>query len=251
VEAFVGKNKYKRTNYLIDKPFQLGFIFKYLLVIICTVAVCFLLAVGWFYYRSLYGENILNEIVVIQMRSNKTKDGYYKYLYDKEKIIVYKVNEKGNVKYYVYDNKGNENYHKNQIVAIDDENALHSYASGEEIRTNVFSVVIPPLLVLCVAIMLIIAVYSLFFSHKMAGPIYRIRVSLDRMNSGDLDFKIRARQGDFFLNIVEKLEHFRIKVKNNDFGADFPHEKVSELKGLVKDGADKEDVLKKINEIFG
>ncbi|MBR3731897.1 MAG: hypothetical protein IKN25_04545, partial [Spirochaetales bacterium] len=86
---------------------------------------------------------------------------------------------------------------------------------------------------------------------KMAGPIYRIRVSLDRMNSGDLDFKIRARQGDFFLNIVEKLEHFRIKVKNNDFGADFPHEKVSELKGLVKDGADKEDVLKKINEIFG
>jgi len=251
----VGNNKYKRTNYLIDKPFQLGFIFKYLLVIICTVAACFLLAVGWFYYRSLYGENILNEIVVIQKRSNKTKDGHSKYLYDKEKIIVYKVSEKDggkNVdKYYVYDNKGNEQYHKNQPVEITDDSALQSYSSGEEIRTNVFSVVIPPLLVLCLAIMTIISVYSLFFSHKMAGPIYRIRVSLDRMNSGDLDFKIRARQGDFFLNIVEKLEHFRIKVKNNDFGADFPHEKVSELKSLVKDGADKEQVLNKISEIFG
>ena len=32
------------------------------------------------------------------------------------------------------------------------------------------------------------------------------------MLSGDLDFKIRARRTDFFLNIVDKLEQFRQQV---------------------------------------
>jgi len=44
-----------------------------------------------------------------------------------------------------------------------------------------------------------------------------MRVSLDRMLAGDFDFKIRVRKNDFFINIVEKLEQLRLKVKNNEF----------------------------------
>jgi hypothetical protein len=46
----------------------------------------------------------------------------------------------------------------------------------------------------------------------MAGPIYRIRVSLDRMLSGDNDFIIKVRKNDFFQNIVDKLEQLRQQI---------------------------------------
>jgi hypothetical protein len=47
----------------------------------------------------------------------------------------------------------------------------------------------------------------------MAGPVYRMRISLDRMLAGDYDFKIRVRRNDFFRNIVEKIELLRMKQK--------------------------------------
>ncbi len=46
----------------------------------------------------------------------------------------------------------------------------------------------------------------------MAGPIYRMRISLDRMLQGDYDFKINVRKTDYFITIVEKLEKLRQKI---------------------------------------
>lgn len=240
--------KSKRTNYLIDKPFQIGFIVKYLLTILLTVVAIFLFATGWLYYKSLFGDNIFNQIVTIKKRSNTTIEGYKKFSYNAESIIVYKKGQE----YFVYDPKGKaeEGLKRDDLIMVDDEKSLEEFYGPEEIRTNLFKVIVPPLLIVCSIIMIIICVYSLFFSHRMAGPIYRIRVSLDRMVAGDFDFKIRARKGDFFLNIVEKLELLRLKIKNNEFGdAQTARDKIVALKNLVENNGSKSDILKKIGEL--
>ena len=212
----------KRFNYLIDKPFQIGFIVKYLLVIIFTVFLCFVVAAGWFYYKSLFGDNILNQRVTIKERRERTWGGNKIYNYDKEQIVVYEF----------YDSKSKSKVYKKldervkmglikdvdgEVVQNVDTSLLEKTSIPMERNTNIFAIVIPPLIFLCFSLMIIISVYSLFFSHKMAGPIYRMRVSLDRMLNNDLDFKIRVRKSDFFINIVEKLEQLRLKIKNNEF----------------------------------
>ncbi len=219
MEVFVNN---KRSNYLIDKPFQIGFIVKYLLVIIFTVILCFIIAAGWFYYKSLFGDNILNQRVTIKEKRERTWEGNKIYNYDKDQIVVYEF----------YDSKTKQKVYKKlderikmglikdadgEVVENVDTAALEKTSIPMEKNTNIFAIVIPPLLFVCLALMIIISIYSLFFSHKMAGPIYRMRVSLDRMLAGDLDFKIRVRKTDFFINIVEKLEQLRLKIKNNDF----------------------------------
>lgn len=42
----------------------------------------------------------------------------------------------------------------------------------------------------------IIAFISLFVSHKIAGPVYRLEESMKQIASGDLNFKVHLRQGD-------------------------------------------------------
>lgn len=214
----------KRSNYLIDKPFQIGFIVKYLLVIIFTVILCFVIAAVWFYYKSLFGDNILNQRVTIKERREKTWEGNKIYNYDKEQIVVYEYYD-SKLKSKLY-KKLDDRVKMGLVRDVDGENVenvdvalLEKTSIPLERNTNIFAIVIPPLLFLCIALMLIISIYSLFFSHKMAGPIYRMRVSLDRMLSNDFDFKIRVRKSDFFINIVEKLEQLRLKIKNNDLSS--------------------------------
>ncbi|MBI3397717.1 MAG: methyl-accepting chemotaxis protein [Deltaproteobacteria bacterium] len=52
---------------------------------------------------------------------------------------------------------------------------------------------------------LAIAVLSLFFSHKIAGPIYRFEKSLEAIGSGDLTHIVRLRTGDQIIGLVEPI----------------------------------------------
>lgn len=232
----------KRRNYLIDKPFQIGFILKYLVVILLTVFLCFGVTAIYFYYDNLFGENRVNETVIVKYRrplkavekidkdtNMKTmviaeKGGYSMFNSDELGVTLYR--DENNV-YKVFDFNlagrqtpnimRNEAYAPNQVVSLSpaQEQALVTPWGPFEKTTQRFFIVIYPLVWTCLAILLMISIYSLFFSHRMAGPVYRMRVSLDRMLAGDLDFKIRVRRSDFFRNIVEKLEQLRIKTKGD------------------------------------
>lgn len=50
-----------------------------------------------------------------------------------------------------------------------------------------------------------IAVLSLFFSHKIAGPLYRFEKSMDAVGSGDLTCVVKLRAGDQILRIEETM----------------------------------------------
>lgn len=228
--------KSKRKNYLIDKPFQLGFIFKYLSVILVTVIFCFGLTALYYYYDNLFGDNKVNESVTIKyhaplhIKISETDDGKFK-ISDKDGYPIYNLEIKELTVYKdkdgVYKNLNrdllrynpaifrNTTYESDAVIELNEAEikSLEVVRGPFEKQTQRFFIVVPPLLITCLILMVIIAIYSLFFSHKMAGPVYRMRISLDRMLAGDYDFKIRVRRNDFFRNIVEKIELLRMKQK--------------------------------------
>ena len=229
-------SKSKRKNYLIDKPFQLGFIFKYLSVILVTVMFCFGLTALYYYYDNLFGDNKVNESVIIKYHAplhieiSENDKGKFK-ISDKVGFPIYNLNIKELTVYKdkdgTYKNLNrdllrynpsiyrNTAYESDAVIELTNEDVklLEVVRGPFEKQTQRFFIIVPPLLITCLILMVIIAVYSLFFSHKMAGPVYRMRISLDRMLTGDYDFKIRVRKNDFFRNIVEKIELLRMKQK--------------------------------------
>lgn len=47
---------------------------------------------------------------------------------------------------------------------------------------------------------------TIFFSHKVAGPLYRIKIFLDDLRSGRGRKEIVIRDGDYFGDIVKDVE---------------------------------------------
>jgi len=47
-----------------------------------------------------------------------------------------------------------------------------------------------------------------FFTHRFAGPIYRLEDSLDRMIDNDINFQIHLRKNDEGKQLAEKINHF-------------------------------------------
>ena len=67
----------------------------------------------------------------------------------------------------------------------------------EEPRT-ILSILLPVIIV-CVAVTLTVTlIFGIVMSHRMAGPLFRIRREMKEMGEGDLSGKIRLRKKDDF-----------------------------------------------------
>lgn len=53
--------------------------------------------------------------------------------------------------------------------------------------------------------MIVTGIFAVFFLHRVAGPVYRFRQSLMRLNEGDYPPVIRLREGDFFTETAEEI----------------------------------------------
>ncbi len=80
-------------------------------------------------------------------------------------------------------------------------------------------------LVFCAVSCFVIAVRGLRFSHRVAGPAYRICRSLERLRAGDTDFVVKLRKGDHLGEVAAELnrliEHLRSRPANP--AASAPH----------------------------
>jgi len=56
-------------------------------------------------------------------------------------------------------------------------------------------------------IILLFGALSIFITHKIAGPLYRLKKSLSEINEGNLDVKVKLRKGD---DLKDLAEHFNI-----------------------------------------
>jgi methyl-accepting chemotaxis protein len=70
---------------------------------------------------------------------------------------------------------------------------------------NAFDLFLKPILFISILDLLIIVVFSLFYSHSMAGPIHNIKVALADLAKGGEPKPIRIRKSDQFQDLAELL----------------------------------------------
>ena len=96
------------------------------------------------------------------------------------------------------------------------------FAVSESITTLPQQISILKLLLPVMLICLLVTVVAIFFwgviiSHRMAGPLYRMRQTLDQMAQGDLSVEIRLRRKDDFKSLAENINNlkkrWRIQIK--------------------------------------
>ena len=61
--------------------------------------------------------------------------------------------------------------------------------------------------------LLVIAVFGVFFLHRVAGPVYRFRSILRRVSKGEVPDEFRLREGDFFTDTAEDLNQVLRKLR--------------------------------------
>lgn len=76
---------------------------------------------------------------------------------------------------------------------------------------NIFELSMWPMVVMSALYIGLIIVFGLFISHKMAGPVYRIKKTLEQASKGQIDIKtleFKLRKKDELQDLVEALNKF-------------------------------------------
>ncbi len=164
-------NKKFRWRYFIDKPFQIRFIGRFSLLILISLGL-FLMALG----------------VVNYYRFNKGL--YFQYTTDPVKLQAIKL--------------------QSDRDTAKDMSVLYKYFDMNKSK-NIFQLYWKPLVTMSILFIVMIAIFGLFISHKMAGPVYRIKRTLEEATSGKIDYKtlrFRLRKGDELQDLVDALNKF-------------------------------------------
>lgn len=53
--------------------------------------------------------------------------------------------------------------------------------------------------------LIVVAVFGIFFLHRVAGPVFRFRYTLMRLNDGEIPHAIKLREGDFFIETAVEI----------------------------------------------
>ena len=88
---------------------------------------------------------------------------------------------------------------------------------------------------------------TLFTSHKIAGPLYRLKVEIEKFKLGQLNASFRTRRTDQLQDLTESLAEMSRVLTEKHLGI---KNRLSELKvSLEKPGADKDAIMRKLNEL--
>lgn len=94
---------------------------------------------------------------------------------------------------------------------------------------------------------------TLFTSHKIAGPLYRLKVELTKIKSGDLSSTIRIRAEDQLQKVASEFEDLRLVLKGSigTLRENWKPIKISleKLKDKIKDEKEKEQIQDNIDKI--
>lgn len=109
-----------------------------------------------------------------------------------------------------------------------------------------YSIIIRVTLVLILTL-IIVGAYGVVFLHRVAGPVYRFRQTLLKVNRGEMPRDIKLREGDFFHDMAHDINIILRRLRTEQ-------EKISELKEKISDfqrNAPSEDIRRKADEMKG
>lgn len=107
-----------------------------------------------------------------------------------------------------------------------------------------YSIIIRVTMVL-VLTLIIIGAYGVVFLHRVAGPIFRFRQTLLKVNRGEMPEDITIREGDFYHDMAHDINIILKRLRTEQ-------EKISELKAKVGDfqkSAPTDDLRQKAEEM--
>jgi methyl-accepting chemotaxis protein len=95
---------------------------------------------------------------------------------------------------------------------------LLAHAAGGAARPELLLVILPPLLINDLAIMLLFIVMGIFATHRIAGPVYRIEIDIERVLAGEKGVRVRTRKRDAFPDLAERVNELIERIDNSGKG---------------------------------
>jgi hypothetical protein len=157
----------KRTTYVIDKKFQFRFVATFLLYIILSLVIFTAGVTVLYWARYMAGDMVFSEIFLVSKQVPRLDT----------------------------DGKPMKN----------PDGSLVTEAQTIPQEMNRMEIVVPPILLNNLIIMLIISILGIFYSHRIAGPVYRIDKDIEKALAGEKGIKIRLRKGDKLQELAEKV----------------------------------------------
>jgi len=157
--------KYKRKNIIINRKFQFNLIGTFL-ISIGIALIIFTAAISLYYWiSSMAGENIFKEFITIERQVIEQRE----------------VKEEGQTRLETF-------YTTKTIPGV-----------------KRWEIVVPPILINNLIILIVITVMGIYYSHRIAGPAYRMIVDIQKVIDGEKDVRIHLRRKDKLTDLADKV----------------------------------------------
>jgi hypothetical protein len=158
----------KRTTYVVDKKFQFRFVATFLLMVILSLAVFSAGVAAFYWIRYMAGDMVFSEFIQISKQVPKL------------------------------DAAGKQ-------MTNPDGSVITESITTPPIVGGRLMLVLPPILINNLVIMIILSILGVFYSHKIAGPVYRIQKDIDRVLGGEKAVRVQLRKGDKLKDLASKV----------------------------------------------
>ena len=157
--------KFKRKNKIIDRRFQYGLIATFLISILVSLVMFTLVISSYYWFSSMAGDNVFKEFITIERQVTEQRE----------------VMEDGDLK--------KETYTTTKTIP----------------GVKRWEIVVPPILINNLVIMIVIIIIGIYYSHRIAGPVYRMIVDIQRVLDGETSVRVKLRRKDKLKELSDRV----------------------------------------------
>jgi len=168
----------KRTQLVVDKHFQLRFVGSFLLSVLMALVIFTLLVGLYYWFSNMAGENLFREFITIDRQVIE------------ERLILEEGVEK--------------------TVKVPSTRTILGVKRWE--------LVLPAILINNLVIMIILTIFGIRYSHRIAGPVFRINSDIDKVLQGKTGIRIKLREKDRLQQVALKVNKLIQRLENAEKG---------------------------------
>ncbi len=94
---------------------------------------------------------------------------------------------------------------------------------------------------------------GIIYTHRIAGPLYRIKIAATSISKGDLGTRIILRRKDVIQPFAESLntmtKNYNDKIRTIQVEVDKFHDTITELKSLTKDSKETDTAIRRVSDM--
>lgn len=94
-----------------------------------------------------------------------------------------------------------------------------------------------------------VGLYALIHSHRVAGPLYRLKQSIKRASEGDYDFRVQFRKNDFMHEVADMMDSLVVELHEKQAKLKELGERIEKLVGTIPEGESSAETLKELSDV--